>query len=207
MDYDDDDLPSGYPNLWERMASLLRHWRVKPRGGTTALGVSRRLDPMDHEGVALKKERAREDSKKHYASKRSDPEWRAKKNQYYRTKYAMEKNVSATQKVLRDIETERRRQVDKWGIQHRRELDPLIEPVVRERTVRQAKAQCDYSEDAGKANPARIYPYTGGATWEEVLDEEIAEAYNEGYDKAARRKELVQCAAVLVAWIEDLDAH
>lgn len=45
---------------------------------------------------------------------------------------------------------------------------------------------------------------TDGDTWAKILAEEVAEAFDET-DPAALRKELVQVAAVAVAWIEGLD--
>jgi hypothetical protein len=45
---------------------------------------------------------------------------------------------------------------------------------------------------------------TDGDTWAKILAEEVAEAFAET-DPAALRKELVQVAAVAVAWIEGLD--
>lgn len=109
------------------------------------------------------------------------------------------KQWSATEQVLSDITSERRRQVAKWGVQHRPEFKPLtslVDAQVRELT---AKALCDYFEKKGP-----LLGYTGGATWEHILDEEYAEALAET-DPIKRRKELVECAAVIVAWIEDLD--
>lgn len=109
-----------------------------------------------------------------------------------------------TGKILMDIDNERMRQVDKWGIQHRRAVhsDPEFMAKLRDR----AREACDKMEARGKVRPGEIYPYTGGASWEAILAEETFEALAET-DKAAQRKELVQCAAVIVAWIEDLDSH
>lgn len=106
-----------------------------------------------------------------------------------------------TGKVLMDIDNERMRQVDKWGIQHRPEVIPGVLDSERFHAERDAREACDSAEKNGP-----LPGYTGGATWEDIIREELAEAVNE-LDKAKRREELVQCAAVLVAWIEDLDAH
>jgi hypothetical protein len=46
----------------------------------------------------------------------------------------------------------------------------------------------------------------GRGTWRHVLAEEVAEAFAET-DPAALRWELVQVAAVAVAWIEAIDRH
>lgn len=45
---------------------------------------------------------------------------------------------------------------------------------------------------------------TGSPNWEDVLVEEVAEAID-APDDAALREELVQVAAVAVAWIECID--
>lgn len=74
-----------------------------------------------------------------------------------------------TIKVMIDLQSERDRQVEKWGVQN---------------------------HDDGK--------------WLLILMEEIGEASKdilENKDKETVRKELVQCAAVLVAWIENIDRN
>jgi len=45
---------------------------------------------------------------------------------------------------------------------------------------------------------------SGEGTWEHVLSEEIYEAYAEE-DPEKLRAELVQCGAVIIAWIESID--
>jgi len=32
VEFDDDDLPDGYPNMWGRIVEYLREWRQKGRG-------------------------------------------------------------------------------------------------------------------------------------------------------------------------------
>ncbi len=44
----------------------------------------------------------------------------------------------------------------------------------------------------------------GSGTWRHILEEETAEAYAES-DLGRLRAELIQVAAVAVAWIEDID--
>lgn len=109
-----------------------------------------------------------------------------------------DKRVYATIAVLEDVALERERQVDKWDIQHRPDGCNGWYIVV----ANQARLECDNAEKAGP-----LPGYTGGASWYQIMKEEFYEAAAEDKDKAARRKELVQAAAVIVAWIEDLDAH
>ena len=92
-------------------------------------------------------------------------------------------------RVLNDIRAERARQDAKWGEQNHpdgtgRSGDPLVAEVV--------KADCDRA--------AR----NGMLTYRHILDEEVAEAFAER-DPAKLRAELVQVAAVAVAWIEKID--
>lgn len=95
--------------------------------------------------------------------------------------------------ALNDIADERARQVAKWGEQHRVDhtggahYDELAEL---------SKKVCQGAE--------RSMP--GGASWRMVLHEEVSEAFAET-DPDQLRAELVQVAAVAVAWVEDLDSR
>jgi hypothetical protein len=94
-----------------------------------------------------------------------------------------------TKTVLKDVAIERTRQDEKWGLQNHpdgtggfgRSLDAT-----------DAKRECQEAFA------------TGEGTWALVLQEEVAEALAES-DREALRMELVQVAAVAVAWIEALD--
>lgn len=102
----------------------------------------------------------------------------------------------ATILVLDEVRREREAQDATRGVQrHQSVLD--LEPEVRAMhygipTEAKAKEQC---EEAFKA---------GRGTWADILVEEMAEAVA-APDEAARREELVQVAAVAIAWIEDID--
>lgn len=95
--------------------------------------------------------------------------------------------------VLRDITTERERQDAKWGQQNHADGD--IDFAWAQSEERYAKREC---EEAAKA---------GNLTWYDIEREESAEAMVEvaSGNKVRLREELVQHAAVLVAWIECLD--
>lgn len=96
-----------------------------------------------------------------------------------------------TQQVLLDIAEERDNQIKKWGIQHH--PDGTGE-----------------SHDRALADAARkrcqLAAAAGHLTWRHISDEETAEAYAET-DPITLRKELIQQAAVCVAWIEDIDSR
>lgn len=91
--------------------------------------------------------------------------------------------------VLNDIADERARQLRKWGPQsHPDGTDPKYADLANLH-----RSACD----AEARTPA-------GSSWRSILREETYESFAET-DRAALRKELVQAAAVAVAWIEDLD--
>lgn len=101
--------------------------------------------------------------------------------------------VEGIGRVLADVHEERVRQLDRWGVQHRH--DDTGGDTLRAE-AEQAKRICQAMEKH----------VDGGAGWRVVLAEEVAEVFAER-DPAPLRAELVQVAAVAVAWIEDLDAR
>lgn len=92
-------------------------------------------------------------------------------------------------RVLADIRAERERQDVKFGDQSYPDGTAL--PGDREASDR-ARQWCD------------DLAATGEKTWRDILTEEVLEAYAENHP-VWLRPELVQAAAVLVAWIQDLD--
>lgn len=101
---------------------------------------------------------------------------------------------SSTEQVLADIGEERERQYDKWGPQHHPDgtADTPHNRDLRDR----ARRYCD-------RQAARGPEYN---TWGNILTEEFFEAMAE-VDPARLRKELIQVAAVVGAWVEDLDSR
>lgn len=103
---------------------------------------------------------------------------------------------SAVFTVLSDVKNERLRQDEKWGDQHHPDLstDRLHGP-----------ANYEFMANRWKAiNSARVHE--GCIAWDGILLEEVYEALaEEGHEKL--RAELVQVAAVAVAWIEDIDSR
>lgn len=104
--------------------------------------------------------------------------------------------------ILYEIKHERVRQDYKWGEQNHPNgtggewtgaLVPFLWKEDRAAHIAQlAKAQCDRKAEHGKL------------TWADIALEEIAEAFAEK-DEALLRAELLQSAAVLVAWIGAID--
>jgi hypothetical protein len=104
-----------------------------------------------------------------------------------------------SRQVILDILTERNRQDAKWGEQNHPDVHPDLggrfEPQNRAVYEEGWKALCDKAARSGETN------------WEYIFQEELAEAMHAQSrgDRAAFREELVQAAAVLVAWIECID--
>jgi hypothetical protein len=96
----------------------------------------------------------------------------------------------ATAAVLGNISHERFRQVEKWGEQHHRDGTG---PAFRG----QADRERYYTDHAAQ---------NGHLTWRHILTEEFYEALAES-DPVKLRAELVQVAAVAVAWVEDIDSR
>lgn len=91
--------------------------------------------------------------------------------------------------VLADVNAERDRQETKWGEQNH--PDGTGGPLLVAAAI-EARRRCESASSEGRL------------TYGHILAEEAAEAFAES-DKAALRKELVQVAAVAVAWVEKLD--
>lgn len=90
--------------------------------------------------------------------------------------------------VLAEVAAERRRQDERWGEQNHQ--DGTGSAHAAEAVL--ARKECDRAARAGEL------------TWRHILLEEIAEAGAE-HDPGILREELIQVAAVAVAWAEALD--
>ena len=101
--------------------------------------------------------------------------------------------ADAIGRVLADVHEERVRQLRRWGVQRR--ADDTGGATLRSE-AEQAKRTCQAMEEHVK----------GGAGWRVVLAEEAAEAFAER-EPGPLRMELIQTAAVCVAWVEDLDSR
>jgi hypothetical protein len=93
--------------------------------------------------------------------------------------------------ALQEVRTELYRQDAKWGEQNHPNGTPgmwrstTLDPLSR-------RVACDLAADKGTV------------TWAHILTEEVAEALAEE-DPSLLRKELIQVAAVAVAWVEKID--
>nr|QOL00356.1 hypothetical protein [uncultured organism] len=90
-----------------------------------------------------------------------------------------------------DVEIERMRQVNKWGEQHYHDGTSRAGD---DMAANRARSSCDARAALGLC------------TWRDILNKEIAEAFAER-DPIKLRTELVQCAAVIAAWLEDIDSR
>jgi hypothetical protein len=95
--------------------------------------------------------------------------------------------------VLALVAEERARQLEKWGPQRHRDIEPSMATHYVEQET-QLKLLNDYK--ARKGSPS----------WDTILLEEVYEAFTAGTVED-RIKELTEVAAVAVAWIEDLQSR
>lgn len=91
--------------------------------------------------------------------------------------------------ILDDVFTERDRQLAKWGPQTHPNGTGAWDWTLRAETIKRL------NDDRAQR---------GIPDWSSILLEEIYEAFAER-DEDKLREELVQCAAVIFAWIEDMD--
>jgi len=94
-----------------------------------------------------------------------------------------------TEGVLQEVCDERDEQDDKWGEQNHPDGTGGERAKAAADTCRKARQRAFSDEDG---------------TWLHILGEEVAEAFAEA-DPEKLRVELVQVAAVAVAWIEAID--
>ncbi len=94
-----------------------------------------------------------------------------------------------TKKILQEVSDERARQDKKWGEQNHPDGTGDID---QQEQADYARAECDLAAKGGRL------------TFAHILEEEFWEALAEA-DKGKLRTELLQVAAVSVAWIEKLD--
>jgi NTP pyrophosphatase (non-canonical NTP hydrolase) len=106
------------------------------------------------------------------------------------TETPAEFNEDRMMDVLDDVGDEREAQHDKFGEQN--PPDGTDNGTLSTRRADQARAQCQAAFAKGEG------------TWTHILVEEVYEALAE-VDSTELRKELVQVAAVAVAWVEALD--
>jgi hypothetical protein len=109
-----------------------------------------------------------------------------------------------TRDVLSDVFVERVRQEEMWGQQNHPDLDPLL---VDDCATPTQIALWYHIPTAARAKMmCASLVEEKGLTWPDILIEEVSEAVEAaGESPEALREELVQVAAVAVAWIEAID--
>ncbi|GLZ77095.1 hypothetical protein Afil01_19020 [Actinorhabdospora filicis] len=91
--------------------------------------------------------------------------------------------------ALADVRAERARQDELWGEQNH------VDGTGMKRHQEALEATRDITDRSAEV---------GTLTWAEILSEEVAEALAE-HDPVKLRAELIQVAAVAVAWVEAID--
>jgi hypothetical protein len=104
----------------------------------------------------------------------------------------------ATSLILDEVATERAAQNAKWGEQNHPDGTGPDRYWLLDDDPPAAEARDSYRQLTDER------AQRGALTWLDIAIEEVAEAFAES-GPAALRKELVQSAAVLVAWIEAID--
>lgn len=93
--------------------------------------------------------------------------------------------------ILREVDNQLHAQIEKWGVQDH--PDGTQEDEDYADLAELSKAYCEKVRSEGKM------------TWAHIIDEELAEALAEPAGSKNLRTELIQVAAVAVAWVENLD--
>jgi hypothetical protein len=106
----------------------------------------------------------------------------------------------ATEQVLVEVKGERLRQEAKWGEQNHPDGTGAVWEFCSGMHAGWAVEAADDARRRCQEAPDR----TWGDTYALILNEEVAEAFAED-DPARVREELIQVAAVAVAWVEAID--
>jgi len=110
--------------------------------------------------------------------------------------------LQAKANLLRDIVLERGNQINKWGDRSHPSA-PWYRDGIDENSASVERQIAGSMHRAAKMDCARAY-HAGMLTWWHIAWEELSEALDADSERE-RRAELVQLAAVCVAWIEDID--
>lgn len=113
--------------------------------------------------------------------------------------------TTQTVSVIAEVMGERRAQDAKWGEQNHPDLDPVL--LGREGGCTPKRMAEEYEiPTAGRAQQLCDVEFgRGTGTWAHILVEEVAEAVGTNGNTVALRAELIQVAAVAVAWVEAID--
>lgn len=120
------------------------------------------------------------------------PRCRTRKSR--RLRRANARAVPSLSAVLREVRDERFNQDAKWGQQNHPDAPSVCACAsVGIPTADDARFNCDSESFAGEV------------TWAHILVEEVSEAVDAARDPEQLRAELVQVAAVVIAWIQAID--
>lgn len=122
----------------------------------------------------------------------------------------MTTNTDHLAAVLDEITAERLRQDQRWGEQNHPSLDRLLMLIHRPGgcTPQQMAAEYGIPTAAEAREACERAGRTGTLTWGHIAIEELCEAVEAGVlhgDGPQLREELVQTAAVFIAWVQCLD--
>lgn len=103
--------------------------------------------------------------------------------------------------IFQEIKQEREKQDSKWGVQSWDSVDSIL----LER--RDSNRLCEHYEIPNETRAKFLcdnsFKYKR-RTWAHIITEELSESVS-CLDDISRRKELIQLAACVVAWIQDID--
>jgi hypothetical protein len=106
---------------------------------------------------------------------------------------------TTTARTALEVVDERTRQDAKWGVQNHPDLPPFEEA----RATPNAWFGLPTADDARDACEAAFRNKRG--SYAHIFVEDVCEAIEAAPDPAKLREELIQCAAVAVAWVEAID--
>lgn len=111
----------------------------------------------------------------------------------------MEMNTYLREQAIgREVFAERRRQEAKWGVQNH--------PSVPDFPERRRSIELGLPGEFWAKETCECRAKDGALTWGHITVEELCEAV-EAKGEMARREELIQLAAVVLAWIENIDRN
>lgn len=115
-------------------------------------------------------------------------------------------DAQATDDVLTEVANERVRQLRKWGRQdHLPSLDTVLLNRPGSCTAQRMAEEYEVPTAVRAKFTTGIKAKRGDLTYADVLVEEVCEAIAELGDERSMRNELIQVAAVAVAWVEAID--
>jgi len=109
-------------------------------------------------------------------------------------------SLNHIRRIFTEVKLERIRQNDLWGEQNH----PSITPGLTSRAGHEAAEYYEIPTEDDAKQMCEDAANTGGLSYTHIAVEELCEAV-EAKDDTDRREELVQLAAVVVAWIEAID--